>query len=515
MKPTAASTVKRFDDILERLKHAKTVEPLRVVPQRVYNGRLDVPGYCSAFSIEILKTKDGPSGGDTMYCLKHCIFDPNHTPNEASIIQQASGRLLYQCFHNSCSGRTWADARRQISGEQSLVPWMLGGNVHHPLAKSAPIDDSERGATPVEDVTPPAPDDQALIKALNFEFIHNADVVANLRPTEWRIHGVLTDYALYYNFGDPCSFKTFVEIDRLLHIASGLDYHGHKVKQGTVFYICGEGFQGVGRRILAWHNAHNTQAKDIPFFISKGPTQLTNLKAVLEVQETVDLLAKQFGPPAVVHLDTLARNFGEGDENSTADMNTAIANLDKAFGTDFCRGLTHHTGHGNKDRARGSMALHGAADAAFRISITDPGQVFVECKKLKDAPSPKPMLFNRREILLQIGNEQDRSFVLDLVAKGDDAIAVAKQNQVGSLKGGLKKSLEILRQLSKCYPDNGHGVIHVPYYEWMRECCRMGLYKRSDAFSVAAGKLFTRKIVTKDRETNSVFLTEMIKDYEQ
>ena len=107
-------------------------------------------------------------------------------------------------------------------------------------------------------------------------------------------------------------------------------------------------------------------------------------------------------------------------------MTKAISNLDSAFGTDFCRGLTHHTGHGNKDRARGSMALHGAADAAFRISVTQTGQIAVECKKLKDAPPPAPMLFNRREIPLQIGSVVDRSFVLDLAAEGEEAIQVVK-----------------------------------------------------------------------------------------
>ena len=219
-----------------------------------------------------------------------------------------------------------------------------------------------------------------------FQFIHNSDILSDLHPTEWRIRDVLTDYAFYYNFGDPGHFKTFVELDRLLCIASGIDYHGHKVKQGTVFYIAGEGQQGIGRRIAAWHIAHKTKAADVPFFVAKVPTQLMDPAALDDVRRAVDAMTKQYGPPAVVHFDTLARNFGEGDENATKDVNAAISNLDKAFGNDFCRGLTHHTGHANKDRARGAMALHGAADAAFRISLTESGQVLVECKKMKDAP---------------------------------------------------------------------------------------------------------------------------------
>ena len=158
-----------------------------------------------------------------------------------------------------------------------------------------------------------------------------------------------------------------------------------------------------------------------------------------DVRRAVDAMAKQYGPPAVVHLDTLARNFGDGDENATRDMNTVISNLDLAFGNDFCRGLTHHTGHGNKDRARGSMALHGAADIAYRVSLTDSGQVKVECKKMKDAPNAPMMLFNRREIPLQIGDEKDRSYVLDLVAEGDEAEKIGKPKKAAESKGDFKK----------------------------------------------------------------------------
>jgi hypothetical protein len=219
MRPAAAATIKHFDEILEKLQTTNTFEPVRVVCEKGNPGRLDMPGYCSAFGIEIMKTKDAPDGG-IMYCLKHCVFDENHSPNEPSIIQQPTGMLIYQCFHHSCSGRTWHDARRAISGEQSLTAWLVGGNGHPHSAKTdAPIDEGEAAAIWAEGLNLSGVGNQVPDKIVHFEFIHNAKVLANLKPTEWRIQDVLTDYALYYNFGDPGSFKTFVEIDRLLHIA--------------------------------------------------------------------------------------------------------------------------------------------------------------------------------------------------------------------------------------------------------------------------------------------------------
>jgi len=168
-----------------------------------------------------------------------------------------------------------------------------------------------------------------------FQFIHNASVLQDLQPIEWRIQDLMVENSFYYDFGDPGSFKTFVALDRLLCIAAGIDYHGHKVKQGTVFYIAGEGQQGIGRRIQAWHAHHKTKASAVPFFLAQTPTQLMDLDALDNVRRAVDAMAKEYGLPAVLHIDTLARNFGEGDENATADMNRVIQNVDAAFGNDF------------------------------------------------------------------------------------------------------------------------------------------------------------------------------------
>ncbi len=283
------------------------------------------------------------------------------------------------------------------------------------------------------------------VKDTSFQFIHNSQIIENLTPVEWRIRDILEDKSFYYNFGDAASYKTFVELDRLLHIATGINYHDHPVKQGTVFYVAGEGQQGIGRRIAAWHIAYKAK-RDIPFFLAKTPTQLMDINAVDDVKRAVDMLAAEYGLPAIIHIDTLARNFGEGDENATKDMNRVISNLDLAFGNDFGRGLTHHSGHSNKDRARGSYALHCAADAAFRVEYRIDGKVLVEAKKSKDSPLAAPMLFNRKEIKLTIGNQYDSSYVLELEAEGDD-VCVLPETQTKKLSGSMAEALIILRDM--------------------------------------------------------------------
>ena len=89
-------------------------------------GPLDVEKYLNHFQIPF-NLKAG-KGGVAMYRLNQCLFDPNHGKNEASITQAPDGMLSYQCFHSSCSDKTWHDARRLISGEKSLAEFCEGYN---------------------------------------------------------------------------------------------------------------------------------------------------------------------------------------------------------------------------------------------------------------------------------------------------------------------------------------------------------------------------------------------------
>jgi len=83
-------------------------------------GRMDVEAYLRHYGIEY---NVKASRGKTFYRLSQCLFDPSHTKNEAAIVQDTQGLLTYQCFHNSCQGRKWADARALISGADSLAPF--------------------------------------------------------------------------------------------------------------------------------------------------------------------------------------------------------------------------------------------------------------------------------------------------------------------------------------------------------------------------------------------------------
>lgn len=48
------------------------------------------------------------------YILAACPFDPNHGGGESSITQRFDGALGFQCFHDGCAHKKWADVRREL-----------------------------------------------------------------------------------------------------------------------------------------------------------------------------------------------------------------------------------------------------------------------------------------------------------------------------------------------------------------------------------------------------------------
>lgn len=86
--------------------------------------RFSLKAYLEYYGVELKKTKE--HYGADLYVLQECRFDSSHRGGEAAIGQTADGILFYQCFHASCAGRTWHEARTLISGDDSLAQFCEG-----------------------------------------------------------------------------------------------------------------------------------------------------------------------------------------------------------------------------------------------------------------------------------------------------------------------------------------------------------------------------------------------------
>jgi len=152
----------------------------------------------------------------------------------------------------------------------------------------------------------------------------------------------------------------------------------------------GEGMQGVLRRL---------RALEIKLGIQTPPFHITPVSAMLSEPgssaEIIEAIKEIPGPIQAIGIDTLARNFGPGNENSTQDMNIAVHNLDeiRRYSGGAAIVTIHHLGKMDKSTGRGSTVLRGAADTEYLFSKDKDDIVRVECTKQKDGEIPEPQAF--------------------------------------------------------------------------------------------------------------------------
>ena len=89
-------------------------------------------------------------------------------------------------------------------------------------------------------------------------------------PTAGRyvIKDVLPREGLVIIYGAPKSCKSFYTFDKVMHVALGWDYRGHRVHQGPVVYCACEGGHGFRARKAAWEQEHlSNYFGPVPFYL--------------------------------------------------------------------------------------------------------------------------------------------------------------------------------------------------------------------------------------------------------
>lgn len=225
-----------------------------------------------------------------------------------------------------------------------------------------------------------------------FRFVAAANMPVN--PVSWLVQGYIEEDAIAVMYGPPAKGKSFLALDVSCCIATNTPFHGHEVKHGAVFYIAGEGHNGLARRLRAWA-LHNEQDMPELLFVSDAPAELSSSASASAVAQAVQQLADTTGEtPVLIVIDTLARNFG-GDENSAAEMGHFVRNTDALRRRWKATVLIiHHSGKDGDRGARGSSALKGAADAEYEVSRSDEDKLIrLTPRKMKDAEEPQPLAF--------------------------------------------------------------------------------------------------------------------------
>jgi phage/plasmid primase-like uncharacterized protein len=246
-------------------------------------------------------------------------------------------------------------------------------------------------------------------------------------PISWLVKRWIQSQALVMVHGPSGGGKTFVVLDWCLRMASGIpDWCGHKVRQGNVVYLAGEGHHGLRGRVAAWK--HHNKAGKLNMWLSKDGCDLNTPIGYLKVVEQVRMLKDR---PSVIVVDTLHR-FLAGDENSAQDAKTMLDACNALMMEFDCSViLVHHTGVSDEaqHRARGSSAWRGALDIEISIvPAKDDQPMQIVQRKSKDAEMAQTVYAELRQVTIPAWYDEDNQPVTSAVLVEAQAPAIIKKD---------------------------------------------------------------------------------------
>lgn len=287
----------------------------------------------------------------------------------------------------------------------------------------------------------------------------NANSLSDIpSPIPWLVKGWVQDKAMVMVHGPSGSGKSFVVLDWMCTIASGLGHwFGKTTQSGGVIYLCGEGFYGLSGRLKAWKLSHNVESfRD--FVIAKSPSDLDNPGEFNQVVQ--DIVDTGISPKLIV-IDTLNR-FMSGDENSAQDSRkflSACSHLMERFACTVL--IVHHTGL-NQDaqtRARGSSAWKGAMDIEISIRPTDNGLTLTMVKS-KDTEESAALSLELKSVELPGWFDEDGEQVNSAVLVLGKEIAKAKDFKLA------RKISEVRRAWQECGGEFRNGKPYIEKSKW-------------------------------------------------
>lgn len=211
--------------------------------------------------------------------------------------------------------------------------------------------------------------------------LFSPEELEDLPPPSWLIEGLLTDDSFCVLFGESNIGKSFVALDFAMRVATGVNWGQRKVTRGDVVYINAEGLRGLPKRQAAWQMTYGQGAKSSIRFLPRAMdmTSASDRSQLLE-----EIKEKKMYPKLFV-IDTLAKCFGDGDENTQQGMQAflrGVENLRDAYPGSTVLVL-HHTGKDKSRGERGSSSLRGAVDFAMSLECKNRGLI-LSCRKVRD-----------------------------------------------------------------------------------------------------------------------------------
>jgi hypothetical protein len=276
-------------------------------------------------------------------------------------------------------------------------------------------------------------------------------------PVEWLIEGVIPVGSFTALYGPPGSFKSFIALDIAEAIATGRTWMGKPVdKPGAVLYLAGEGFGGIGARIKACKIHHQTE-DGAPIYIVRHQLNLrSSAEDFNALMMAVVTLVEQTGMEfSLAIVDTLARAFGGGNENSSEDMGAFITAMGKVQEFLNCALMVlHHSGKDAAKGLRGHSSLLGAVDTELELlRFDDQMKGVLTISKQKDGADNERFGFEMVEVEIRPAGLGLSDPIVSLAVQASDSAVNEIPKKAGKSNAGSGKnqrlSVQCLERLVK------------------------------------------------------------------
>jgi len=271
------------------------------------------------------------------------------------------------------------------------------------------------------------------------------DDMENEPRARWLVRSVIREGQASLLSGDTGTFKSFVELEQCLCVATGTPFFGLEVLQGAVVYIAAEGYEDLKDRAKAW-----AQVRGVPlpsnFHAIRVPVNVGDMATAARLIRTVQNIA-----PVLIVLDTLSQNALGLKENSNDDMALFVAGM-MHVGAEVGAHVqvVHHNG-------RESGVFRGAGAIKYNVhthislerpEADDTQTVFIRCEKQKGKPFA-PFALRGEEVVVEGVEDEYGEAITSLVFHVAQAaeIPTAKHGQTKKADKTREKLLELFDEL--------------------------------------------------------------------
>lgn len=226
------------------------------------------------------------------------------------------------------------------------------------------------------------------------EFLEKLRAGNKITPVNYVIQSLVPERSVGFLVGESGAKKTFCALQMAICVATGIDFAGLPVRQGSVLYFAPEDASGVRERYAGWKYKRNKNKDLNNLFIIGEQVPLHNAEILQRFAGKV-LSSPFFGieenAPALVVIDTYSANsagqkvgqvakrdadgkviewtggqdFNENDNNVAAILMANAAKLAEMLNCAVM--VIHHTGKDTERGARGASTLR--ANAGFEIMV--------------------------------------------------------------------------------------------------------------------------------------------------